>query len=157
MFMKLGYLITPQHVCIDTISQSKTAVFHKISELFTHTTPELSLDELFDAYWHRENLGSTTIGHGIMLPHIRMPAINEPKACFIKLIHPIDFGAEDKQPVDLVIGLMMPANQEEHHLTILAAIIKQFSDPCFRKACRNLSNAESLYDLLVNGLLEPQV
>ncbi|MGQ3888006.1 PTS sugar transporter subunit IIA [Legionella sp. CNM-1927-20] len=154
--MNLGYFIAPQHVYIDLASQSKTAVFHKISELFTTTIPELNFNELFDAFWHRELLGSTAIGHGIIIPHIRLPTINQPKACLIKLINPVDFGAEDKQPADLVVGLIVPPNQEEHHLTILAAIIKQFSDSSFRNACRKANNAESLYALVVNGALETQ-
>ncbi|WP_419420220.1 PTS sugar transporter subunit IIA [Legionella sp. D16C41] len=154
--MELSYFLTLEHVCVDSVSQSKTAVFHKISELFSTTTPELNFDELFDAYWQREILGSTAIGHGIIVPHLRLPNVTRPKACFIKLIHPIDFGAEDKQPADLVMGLIVPCNQEEHHLTLLAAIIKQFRDVNFRNACRKANNAESLYNLMVNGVLEPQ-
>lgn len=155
--MQLGQLITPQCVYIDQHSKSKTAVFHTLCQLFTNALPELDVDVLFEAYWERENLGSTAIGHGIIIPHVRTAAITSPKACFIKLLHPVDFGAKDKQPADLVIGLIVPNNQETQHLTLLSTIIKQFSESGFRKACRKSNNTESLYTLLVSGLLAVQV
>ncbi|MDP1602822.1 MAG: PTS sugar transporter subunit IIA [Legionella sp.] len=153
--MQFSQLFTPGNVFIDAFSQSKTAVFHRISELLSANTPTLKLQDLFDAYWKRENLGSTAIGYGIIIPHIRTPLLKYPKACFIKLRHPVEFGAEDKQPADLVIGLASPQNQAELHLIILNNLLERFSQPSFRKMCRSMNTSESLYALLVNDIVEP--
>lgn len=141
-------------VYIDKISQSKTAVLLKVSQLLSQDHPKLNVEELFEAYWKRECLGSTAIGQGITIPHIRSNLIKKPRACFIRLQNPVDFGAEDKQPVDLVIGLVVPQEQVEQHLKMLSAIIKQFSASAFREACRHASNQEELYEILSLGALQ---
>lgn len=152
--MQFSQLFTPGNVFIDAVSQSKTAVFHRISELLSANSPHLKLQDLFDAYWKRENMGSTAIGHGIIIPHIRTPLLAKPRACFIKLLHPIEFGAQDKQPADLVIAVASPEHQRELHLIILNILLERFSQPAFRKACRKMNTSESLYALLVNDMVE---
>ncbi|KTD08439.1 PTS sugar transporter subunit IIA [Legionella jamestowniensis] len=146
--MQLYQVIHPNCVYIDASSQSKTAMLLKISQLVNHVYPELGIQELFDAYWKRESLGSTAIGQGVAIPHIRSAAITMPKACLIRLLNPIDFGAEDKQPVDLAIGLIVPQEQTHQHLQLLNAIVKQFNQTSFRELCRQTTCVESLYELI---------
>ncbi len=141
-------------VSIDSTAQSKTAVFLKVSQTLHKTHPQLSVETLFAAYWKRESLGSTTIGHGILIPHIRTDLILEPSGCFIKLKNPVDFGADDKQPIDLVVALIVPKHQHEQHLQRLHQIIEHFSHPTFRKACRNATTCDDIYDVLLTHSLE---
>ncbi len=136
-------------VCIDTTSQSKTAVLLKLSQVLSQRHAELDADLLFDAYWKRECMGSTAIGHGIVIPHIRSSLIKKTCACLLKLQNPVDFGAMDKQPIDLVIGMIVPEQQTDQHLQTLAKISKQCSDPLFRNACHSAKDSETLYDLLM--------
>lgn len=149
--MQLGQIINLNTVHIDFHSQSKTAVFIKISQLLSQCHPLLDTGELFTSYWKRESLGSTAIGQGIAIPHIRSSKLIKPLGCVLKLLHPIDFGAEDKQPVDLIIALIVPQEQTEQHLKILGEIVKQFSAPLFRTSCRLSQDHGELYNLLVSG------
>ncbi|MDI9819262.1 MULTISPECIES: PTS sugar transporter subunit IIA [unclassified Legionella] len=146
--MQLCQVIKPNCIHIDSVSQSKTAVLLKISHLLSQAYPELNAEELFDAYWKRESLGSTAIGQGITIPHIRTTSISSPKGCIIKLQNPVDFGATDKQPVDLVIALVVPQEQINQHLELLNTIIKQFSIPEFRDSCRGMTCSKAFYSLL---------
>ncbi|MBA3537449.1 MAG: PTS sugar transporter subunit IIA [Tatlockia sp.] len=148
--MLLSHLIKFNTVYFDSVSQSKTAVLHKISQLLSQQHSELDYQELFDAYWKRECLGSTAIGQGITIPHIRSAKLAKPSAAVVKLLNPVDFGAVDKQPVDLIIGIVVPLTQVNEHLNILATIVNRFSQPLFRDACRRVSDKESLYSLLIN-------
>jgi PTS system nitrogen regulatory IIA component len=147
--MQLSQIIDLDTVYLDSVSQSKTAVLLKISQLLNQHRPSLDVETLFDAYWKRESLGSTAIGQGITIPHIRLANLAKPLGCFIRLLNPIDFGALDKQAVDLVIGLAVPKAQTDQHLQLLATIIKQFSEPSFRKACRIAKDNVALYNLLL--------
>ncbi|KTD48494.1 Nitrogen regulatory protein [Legionella rubrilucens] len=146
--MQLFQLLNEHRVLIDTCSHSKTAVLAKISQLFSDDFPQLNAKDLFEAYWHRESLGSTTLGHGLLIPHVRSSFIDAPAACFIRLQRPVDFGAEDKQPVDLVIGLLGPEQHPEKHLKVLAAIVKQVSSEAFRDQCRSASSSDELIQVL---------
>lgn len=102
-------------------------------------------------------MGSTSIGQGITIPHIRVPGLTQPHACVIRLLNPVDFGATDKQPVDLVIGLVVPQEQQvDQHLQLLASIIKQFSIPSFREACRRMTDSGALYNLLASETVQTE-
>ncbi|KTD38905.1 Nitrogen regulatory protein [Legionella nautarum] len=149
--MQFSQLINVNTVYIDSISQSKMAVLLKLSQLVSQNHPQLNPQELFDAYWKRECLGSTAIGQGVAIPHIRTAALTEAQGCVIRLLNPVDFGAEDKQPIDLIIGLLVPQEQVDQHLKILAEIIKRFSVPSFREACRRIDDQEEFYNLLISA------
>lgn len=150
--MQLYHFLNKKRICIDNHSHSKTAVLLKVSQLLSQDDPALQTEALFEAYWHRESLGSTTLGHGVLIPHIRYQNLLKTKACFLRLLHPVDFGAEDRQPIDLVIGLLVPENQPEQHLTILSSIVKEISCADFRLACRQTTCSEDLYQLLTDEL-----
>lgn len=129
---------------IDNTAQSKTAVLLKISQIMHRQNPSLAVESLFDAYWARESLGSTAIGHGVLVPHIRHDKVSSISGCFLQLQHPVDFGAVDKQPIDLVLGLLVPQSQVSQHLNTLAFITEQFNLPSLRKACRQAKTPQEL-------------
>lgn len=150
--MRLKTLISNHHIAIDSTAQSKTAVFQKISQLLSQNNPKLCQEELFDAYWQRERLGSTAIGHGVVIPHIRVKGDHSPQACLIRLLHPIDFGAEDRQPADLIMALVVPKEETELHLQLLRDIVKLVSQHEFRQQCRAINCEKQLYDWLITQL-----
>lgn len=145
--MSFHDLLQQNNIYFDNEARSKTAVLLKVSQLICQQDTSLEVATLFDAYWKRESMGSTTIGHGIMIPHLRWEKINTNYACVIKLMHPVDFGAEDKQPVDIVIGLLVAAQHINTHLHLLADIMRPFNNPEFRIACRQTVNREELFAL----------
>lgn len=146
--MKFHDLLSSGNICVDAVSQSRTAVLMNLSQVMHECNPALDTKQLFDAYLARENLGSTAIGHGIMIPHICLPSINKTHACFIKLQNPVDFNAEDKQPVDLIFGLASATNSADQHLQILSRIVTEFSNPSFANACRTASSKQELFNIL---------
>lgn len=146
--MQLRHIIHLNSVCIDPVAINKTAVFLKVSQLLSQTSNCLDKQALFDAYCQRERLGSTAIGQGISIPHIRSSQVTRAKACVIRLLHPVDFNAEDKQLVDLVIGLVVPQKLNQQHLQLLSDIVKQFGEPLFRETCRQADTQEDFYRLL---------
>ena len=88
-----------------------------------------------------------------MIPHIRCETISTLSSCLLKLQNPIDFGADDKQPIHLVLGLLVPSAHINEHLQTLSKITKQFSMPDFRRACREASDLPALNALLTQNTL----
>jgi PTS system nitrogen regulatory IIA component len=148
--MEFCDLLSMDSICIDKTAQSKTAVLLKVSQILHQNHPELDVDTLFEAYWKRESLGSTAIGYGITIPHVRSDAISKSCAAMLRLQNPVDFAAQDKQPVDLVFALVIPQHQNDHHLQTLTNIIKRFSDASFRSQCRQATDHDTLYRLLTD-------
>lgn len=103
---------------------------------------------ILDAFISRERLGNTGLGHGIALPHSRIPCISRPIAALITLDEGIDYGANDKQAVDLVLGLLVPEQSNDEHLKILATLAKRFSDSNFREQMRYYRDPAQLYNYL---------
>lgn len=147
---------TLDNVSVDETAESKTAVLLAVSHLLSRNNPTLEAEKLFDTFWERESLGSTTIGRGILLPHIRSEHITKTSACFIKLVHPVDFDALDKQPIDLVIGLVTPEAQTDHHLQVLSTIVRQCNQPKFRQACRQANRVEALLHAILSPIAVSQ-
>jgi len=109
---------------------------------------ELSDMDVLDALIGRERLGSTGLGHGVALPHSRLANIEKPLAALITLNDGVDFDAVDGEPVDLVLGLLVPQECNDEHLKILASLARRFSDAELRAALRSFSSADDLLEHL---------
>ncbi len=113
--------------------------------------PETLSDmQILDALISRERLGSTGLGHGVGLPHSRLSMIQEPIAAFVTLSQGIDYESADGQPVDLVLGLLVPEDCNDEHLKILAQMARRFSDAELRRTLRGFVDADNLYQHLVS-------
>ncbi|XLM22786.1 PTS sugar transporter subunit IIA, partial [Chromobacterium piscinae] len=53
--------------------------------------------------WLREQAYSTGLGHGFAIPHAKSKHVLHPTLCLAKLEQPVDWGASDGQPVDMVL------------------------------------------------------
>ncbi len=95
---------------------------------------------LFDVLVAREALGSTAVGDGIAIPHVRSPVvlhIVEPSITLSYLDHPVNFAALDGKPVHTVFSIVTPTIRTHLHLlSRLAAALhdKRFRDTVLGKA-----------------------
>ncbi len=93
----------------------------------------------------REASASTAIGDGIALPHVRNPIVlNVPRPmislCFLE--KPIDFGALDGKPVQVLFSLISPTNRS--HLQLLSRLSFALHDGKFRAAVVGQAPAEEI-------------
>lgn len=90
---------------------------------------------LFQAIWSRETLWSTGVGHGIALPHPRMPE-GFPEGRFRQgvglyfLERPVDFRSVDGEPVSILFLILLSAPRE--HLRVLSRISRLLREEPFR-------------------------
>jgi nitrogen PTS system EIIA component len=85
--------------------------------------PHADRDVILHMLLAREKLGSTGIGEGFAIPHVRNPIVlrvPEPLVTLFILDHPIDFGAIDRRPVHSVFLAITPTTQS--HLLILSRL-----------------------------------
>src|SRR3546814_3554585 len=76
----------------------------------------------------RERLGTTGVGHGIGIPHGKLPELDRLYGLFARLETPIDFDAIDDHPVDLIFVLLAPETAGADHLKALARVSRLFRD-----------------------------
>ncbi|MGH8082320.1 MAG: PTS sugar transporter subunit IIA, partial [Lysobacter sp.] len=97
----------------------------------------------------REKLASTAIGHGVAIPHGRSSMFETSRAVFLRLAQPVDFGAVDGHPVDLVLAMAVPEHHIQQHLQLLAELAERFADESFREYLRSAPTVNELsYRLL---------
>jgi len=110
--------------------EAKTGVLQKIVSLFPGIrTPEQEM--IFKAIMARETLGSTGIGNGIAIPHVRNPIIlniKEPAILLCFLEKPIDFDALDGQKVFTIFTMISPTARIHLHLLARLSFLLQNKD-----------------------------
>lgn len=97
----------------------------------------------------REALGSTGVGDGIAIPHVRNPIVlhvPRPTVTLCFLDHPVEFGALDGQPVTTLFTLVSPTVRG--HLHLLSRLAFCLRDPAVREALRGQARRDALLGLV---------
>ncbi len=96
----------------------KPAVLRAIVETLA-LPPNVNRESVSQLLLAREAIGSTAIGEGIAIPHVRRPILLSGSRASISLCfleHPIDFGAFDGKPVFAIFLLISPTARTHLHL-----------------------------------------
>jgi len=112
----------------------KASVLHAVVDAMK-LPEEVDREFLYQVLLAREALGSTAIGEGIAIPHVRNPIVlhlPRPMVTLCFLEHPIDFGALDSQPVTTLFTLISPTVRA--HLYMLSRLGYALRNPAFKTA-----------------------
>lgn len=126
---------------------SKKRLFQELADL-AHAEYGLNASEVLDALQERESLGPTGVGQGVALPHARLHGLDRVVGLFVRLDKPLDFDAVDRQPVDLVFGLLAPETSGVDHLKALALVSRTLRDPDLRGKLRANDDPVKLHAVL---------
>ena len=110
---------------------------------------DIDKDFLLGALLARENLGTTAIGDGIAIPHVRNPIIfhvNKPVLGLCFLEEAIDFNALDVKPVDTVFIIV--THTVRSHLHILSRLSYALHQPEVRSVIKGTSSRKEILDAL---------
>ena len=146
--MNVNFNLLPEAVATARL-ESKQQVLERVSAQF-QSVYGLDRDAVLESFEEREALGSTGFGRGVAIPHARSEKVSRPKVVLLRLEAPVDFDAADGMPVDLVFGLISPANAGATHLHALAAISRMVRDEAMHEALIDAPDPQALYALLSN-------
>lgn len=152
--MSLLQLLTPDRIVTLSEPGDSDSVLDAAARLLSGES-QAGEAAISDSLRQRERLGSTGIGHGIAIPHGRSNAFAEPRGAFLRLAHPIEFGASDGQAVDLVFALVVPEHFTQQHLQLLSELAERFADADYRSALRKAGDAQDLHRLLAETPAPP--
>ncbi len=155
--MNLDTLISSNAVISNPEIKSKKRALELLAEhLATDATQASQSGEaidpltIFQLLIEREKLGSTSMGHGVALPHARTDLTDTAIGAFLKLDNGIDFDSPDDQKTDLVFALLVPEHYTDEHLKILAELASRFSDENYCKSLRDTNDSKDTYNSLIN-------
>ena len=146
--MALRQLLAADRIVLLVEPDDRDGVLDAAARLLADASPA-NTAAIGDSLRARERLGSTAIGHGIAIPHGRTDAFDETRGAFLRLRTPVEFGASDGEPVDLVFAMAVPEHFTQQHLQLLSELAERFSDAAFRAALRAAPDAVALRTLLL--------
>lgn len=148
--MDISDLILPESVIANLRVTSKKQALQELAKKAAELTgqPERAL---FEVLMERERLGTTGVGHGIGIPHGKLPELDRLYGLFARLDTPIDFDSIDEQPVDLIFVLLAPETAGADHLKALARVSRLFRDRAVCDKLRGTDSAEAIYALLTQS------
>ncbi|MBN1757274.1 MAG: PTS sugar transporter subunit IIA [Chitinispirillaceae bacterium] len=106
---------------------------------------------LADALIAREHLGTTAIGDGIALPHVRNPIIfhvEHPLLALCFLERPVEFAALDGKPVDTLFIIV--THTVRSHLHILSRLAYALHQPQLRRAVVKTTKTSALFEIFTS-------
>jgi len=107
---------------------------------------EVDRDYLLRVLVAREALGSTGIGEGIAVPHIRNPIVlhvPRPSITLCFLEHAVEFGALDGRPVGALLSVISPAIRA--HLFLMSRLAFALRDALFKDAILRQASREDIF------------
>ncbi|TXK65073.1 PTS sugar transporter subunit IIA [Alkalisalibacterium limincola] len=146
--MHLLDLISPARISAGVSASSKKRLLEVVADLLIQDQPAELDRPVFDSLCARERLGSTGLGHGVAIPHGRTPGLATATGAFVRLREPLDFGAPDGEPVDLVFALAVPEHFTHQHLVLLSQLADMFGDASFRDSLRKAPDSAAIHRLL---------
>ncbi len=145
--MQLSTILRPEAVKVLSTVSSKKRLFQDIGDLASYVY-DLQTNATVDALLERESLGPTGVGHGVALPHARIEGVDRVVGVFVMLEKPIDFGAVDRQPVDIAFSLFAPEEAGVEHLKALALVSRTLREPSICTKLRANPDPATLYAIL---------
>jgi PTS system nitrogen regulatory IIA component len=127
--------------------KSKKHALDLLSHMLAEAAGGPTAGEVMTGLVGRERLGSTGLGEAIAMPHTRLPGVTGKVAALLKLAEPVDFGAPDGQPVDLLFGLLVPEDSRDAELSEVHALVRKLSDPELKRELRSSSDPSVLQSL----------
>ena len=141
------------HISINDESKTKKSILEKISDILSKPSG-IKSSEIFNKLYEREKLGSTSIGKGVAIPHARVKDIEYPFVSIIILDEPVDFDNIDDLDVNIVVSIIVPEDNFNDHLELLAQLSEKLDNPEIRKALRKARNSKQIISNLSSDNLE---
>jgi len=145
--MDLADLLAPGGIFPAFEATSKKQALLDLSAAAAEAT-RLEARTIYDTLIQRERLGSTGLGRGIAVPHVKLSPISRIVCLFARLKQPIDFESQDGEPVDLIFLLLAPEHAGGDHLKALARISRLVREPSMLERLRTAKDLAALKHVL---------
>lgn len=147
--MRLSDILRTDCIKVPLASTEKQAALFELVELMGEVGAVTEVQQLKDAVWSRELQRTTGMGLGVGVPHGRTDCLDELHMAIGLPAEPIEFGAIDNKPVEIVILLASPTDHHTEHIQALAKISQMLTNDSFREAIKRAASPKALYDMLI--------
>jgi carbonic anhydrase/mannitol/fructose-specific phosphotransferase system IIA component (Ntr-type) len=150
---QLGALLNPELVMLDVKAESFDDV---CAELLGRVRSRglisaTGAGELRRSVAGREQVASTAIGLGVACPHAYTEEVDAPVVVFARLRDPLNLGAPDGVPTDLIFLVISRPEEPRQHLQTLMRLSRLLQDAQFRDGVRRAEQPEDVIEAAVSS------
>ena len=148
--MKLSDFMVSEAIIPQLQATSRDDAIRELVEALANAgkvAPE-QVDGIVREVIEREARGSTGIGKGIAVPHIKHPSATEIVGTIGCSRDGIEFNSLDKAPVYSVLLLLSPPNDPDRHLEAMESMFAHLQRDRFRKFLRQAENTKAIIELI---------
>lgn len=150
--ISLDQLLKPEFTLAGVQGISRKRTFKFICTLLQANYPHIPLHETINDFIQRERLGSTGIGAGVAIPHVKCAHIEQPIAVLMRLKYGIDFDALDSHHVNLILALLIPEHNCTKYEPLLEELLFLFTQKKYIKKLKQAENSRTLYLNALEGV-----
>ena len=147
MSISLESIIPPERVKV-LESTDKEGALREMAALVAEAPEVENPERLLEAIFEREQIMSTGIGLGIAIPHAKIPQVKEFVVALGKATRPIEFQSLDGKPVDFIVLIAGPDDQQERYLQLLARITLKLKDAAVRRTLADAADTDAILQAL---------
>ena len=119
------------------------------AHLYATTTMPLEEDDFIQKVLERENIETTCLGEGLMIPHAILDDGDQIRGVLGISAQGLNLGAPDGQPIHAVLLLATPQTRGKHHLEVLSAFATAITrDVNLREQLYHARSAAHAYQIL---------
>jgi len=146
--MQLTDFIAKDCVVPDLKVTNKPDAIKKLTHLLYEGKDLKGVAPALDQIMARETTESTGIGHGIAVPHARVPGLKGLVCALGRVPSGLDFLAVDRNPVHLIFLICYPPTQQTTYLNFVATLAKLLWDEKNRNLLLGASDADAMLKTL---------
>ena len=147
--MRLTDILKLENIKLPLAALDKTAAIVELIDLLDANGELRDAGKVRQAVLERESTRSTGFGNGLAIPHGKTDGVDQVVMAIGRTGAPIEFGAIDGKPVELLWLLSSPTDKTGPHITALGRVSKIMSNPAVRRRMLSARSAAELYDIIV--------
>lgn len=151
--MNLSDLFNRKAFMLDLKSKDRKGSLRELVEAAKsgYGLARLPVADIVDAIVAREKVGSTGMGHGVAIPHVKCDAVKSVMGAFGRSVQGLDFNAVDGEPVHLLFLILASPAKPEEYIEALRCVANAVRRPYFCKFARNARNSKEIEDLFAES------
>lgn len=146
--MRLSPYLRPDLILTDLEGRDVTQVIRSLSRHLAENLRGVEENEVERGLLEREASHTTSMGHGVAIPHATIPGLDGPVLMVARADEVVPFGPAETDPVWLFFVLLSPPDREREHIKLLARICRCVRHPGFMDELRDARDADAILSII---------